>query len=171
MLMLLAVAFFTEATLGLSGHALRAYARIRWILVSDVAAAITGIVLFLLLIPRYGAMGAAVGSVAFRVVVHVFYMGFTHYTTDVRALSTTKMKIFLPAVLAVFALVGLRYYTEPHWAAIAPLIVVAWLAVAVWNRSELAVERAFPGLAKFPILGRLFQVVSGTSVNDSTETM
>jgi O-antigen/teichoic acid export membrane protein len=167
---LLAVAFFTEATLGLSSQTLRVYARIRSVVFSDLLATATGIVLLFLLIPRYGAFGAAVGSTAFRVVGHVGYMYFTHRATDVRTFAPRRLQIYFSAVLLLLVLVGARQVLQPGWAGIAVLIAVAWLGVFLWNRRGLAVGRVFPEIVRFPVLGRWFAERTPESVNDLTET-
>lgn len=166
---LLAVGFFFEATLGLSVHTLRVYARVRYIVLSDVLASLTGVALLWILIPRYGTSGAALATAAFMVVGHVLYASFAHFTTDVKTLVPRGLKIYLSTLLAVAGLAVVHEFLRPHWVGVLPLIAVAWLGLIFANRRELAVERVCPEIARVPLLWRLFAFESSISLKDTTE--
>jgi O-antigen/teichoic acid export membrane protein len=165
----LAVGFYFEAILGLSVHTLRVYARIRYIVLSDLIASVTGVFLLLVLIPRYGTFGAATATAAFMVVGHVLYACFAHFTTDVKTFVPRGLKICLSTLLAIAGLAVLQQLVRPHWVGVLPLIGVAWLGLMVANRRYLAVERVCPEITKIPVLWRLFPVERPISLNDTTE--
>ena len=166
---LLAAGFFVEAALGLSAHTLRVYARIRYLVLSDLTASLTGVVLLFVLIPRYGTMGAALATASFMVVGHVLYACFAHFTTDVGTLAPRGLKIYASTILAAAALVALDQLLRPHWTSALPLIAVVWLGLAVANRRDLAVQRVCPEIARIPLLWRLFPLERSISLNDTTE--
>jgi O-antigen/teichoic acid export membrane protein len=166
---LLAVGFFIEAVLGLSGHALRVYARVRYLVVSDLAASLTGIALLSVLTPRYGTIGAAFATVAFMVVGHVLYACFAHFTTDVRPFAPRCLRIYVSTLLAAAGLGIFDKLLRPHWLGVLPLVAVAWLTLVLVNRRDLDVERICPGIARIPLLWRLFSVESSVSLRDTTE--
>ena len=51
-----------------------------------------------MLIPRYGAWGAALANAAFMVTEQLLYLVFTHMATDVRTFSREGLKVYASVV-------------------------------------------------------------------------
>jgi O-antigen/teichoic acid export membrane protein len=169
-MMLLAIGFFVEALLGLSGQVLRVYARVRYVVIADVTASVISFLLLLLLIPRYGAWGAALGTASFNVIAHGVYAYFSQAVTPVNGWAARGLRIYGSILLAILALMGLQHFLHPRWTGSMFLIVAAWFGLVVAHRRVLAVEQVVPGMAAFPRVCRLLGGASPSPANDAQET-
>jgi O-antigen/teichoic acid export membrane protein len=150
----LALGFFLETTLGLSGQTLRVYARVRLVVLADLIATICGLTLMIWLIPRYGAWGAGVANGAFMITENLLYMAFTHMATDVRTISREGGGAYAPAAVGVLGLFVLQHYLQ--LGIIMSVVPIALMTVAlfVWHRRRLAIGSVYPGIVQVPWIGR-----------------
>jgi O-antigen/teichoic acid export membrane protein len=149
----LAVGFFLETTLGLSGQTLRVYARVRLVVLADLIATVCGLTLMIWLIPRYGAWGAGLANGAFMITEQLLYMVFTHMATDVRTFSRDGIVVFASTVLGIAGLFVLQHFLQ--WGLIASAVPVALVTVGllIAHRRRLAIGSVYPGIARIPWIG------------------
>lgn len=155
-MMILAVGLIFEATLGLCSQTLRVYAKIRYILIADGVAALCCLVMFVVLIPRYDAVGAAIATASFNTISFLLHMGFTHLTTDVKTFVPGKLQLFLSAVAGLIVLALAGHYLQPGWVGVLLLTTIVWAGVLYWNRADTDVEHIFPEIQRIPVLNHLF---------------
>jgi O-antigen/teichoic acid export membrane protein len=149
----LALGFFLEATLGLSGQTLRVYARVRLVVLADLIATICGLTLMIWLIPRYGAWGAGLANAAFMITEQLLYMVFTHMATDVRTISREGGAVYTPAVVGGVGLFVLQHYLQLGiFGSVVPIALMT-VALFVWHRRRLAIGSIYPGIAQVPWIG------------------
>jgi O-antigen/teichoic acid export membrane protein len=156
LLAILAAGQYVHAALGFNAAALRVHGKLRLILLTDVLATACAVVLALVLIPRYGAVGAAV-STAVTVVLHnvlnhaCLWVG----KTGIRLFEWQFLRLYgLTVAAAIAMLVINRYFAPPFLVGIA-LAVCASLAVLRVARHDLDLEATFPELARVPLLRRV----------------
>lgn len=156
-LALLSVGSFIYVMLAMSGHALKAVGRVRELLRVDFTVLSLGILLTLLLIPRFGAMGGA-AAYAITSITHAgLYQVMLARSTGVRLLPVGfgRLYAYLLVVVGVVFAIG-TLLSPPLWVGVI-LAAVAWLVVLVRAAEQLQVDRTFPELLRVPVLGRLLE--------------
>jgi O-antigen/teichoic acid export membrane protein len=145
-LSILSLGYFVNAALGFNGLTLKTFNKLRFTVCIDLAAAVLNVAVNLLLIPRWGAVGAASGTCATMIVHNVLkQFGLWKYT-GIPALS----RPYVPAYAALFGLppllLALQALLPPTlWIAL-PLGAAA-IVVALWSsRRVLAIGVMFPEL-------------------------
>ena len=154
-LAVLAVGFYFHAASGLYSQTLKAFGKVRYIVVIDALAAVFALTMNLVLIPRYGALGGALG-LSLTLVVH-------NVANQIGLFLGTGISVFEWRYAKLYAVVGVStlglWQVQSAWSP--PLYVglllaaVASLLVVAMNRNLLDVEKTFPELQRFPLLGRL----------------
>jgi O-antigen/teichoic acid export membrane protein/aminoglycoside phosphotransferase (APT) family kinase protein len=156
-LAVLSIGAFIDATLAMSGHALKAAGRIREVLTVDGVVLALGLALTITLVPRYGALGGAVAVAAASVVHGVAYHVVLVRTMHIRVLPTGFGPIYgtLMIVTAIVLLLDVLL-SPPLWMEV-PLVAGAWLIVLVRVAPQLQVAGTFPELLRVPLVGRIIR--------------
>ena len=122
-----------------------------------MAAAVTNVLVNLLLIPRWGAAGAAVGTSGTMVLHNVLKQyGLWRYT-EIGLFSRS----YLPTYIALFGVAGALLLAQtvlpPSLSLAAGVTLAAALAVVWACRRALQVDAMFPELARWPLTRALVQ--------------
>lgn len=154
-LAILALGNYFNASMGLNTFTLQVYGRVRFIASMNALAAAAALVLNLLLIPRHGALGAAVATTASVIIQN----GLTHagllLRTSIRLFPAHSLKVYLNVLSVTLVLVLLSVVFRPGWVLIACLVALASLLLLVVNRHPLRLEETYPELARIPLIGGL----------------
>jgi O-antigen/teichoic acid export membrane protein len=153
-LSLLALGAFADAGLGFNNATLRVLGQVRWLLGVNVLGAALNVVLNLLLIPRMGALGAAIATCSAFVATSFMKQVALRLATGVRAFDPRYTGIYatMAGTAVVLLLVRLAW---PHGPASASIAVVGALVVLLQARRDLGISETFPELARWPALARL----------------
>ena len=160
LLAVLAVGSYFSAAAGLNTYALQVYARVRFITCINVVTTAAGLLLNLMLIPPYGAMGAAVATTASVVLHNVLNHAGLLWRTDIDLLQWRRWTVYLTVLVAALALALVDPLLEltvgpfPAVAGMAALVVLASLVVVRVHRHSLRLEETFPELARLPLCRR-----------------
>jgi len=156
LLAILAVGHYVNAALGFNAATLRVYGNVKLIVASEVLTAVTSVVLSVVLIRRYGALGAAIGTTATLVFQNIFnHIGLWVGQTGIRLLEWKFVRVYAVIVLLMCALLILtRLLAPPVFATIALTAVVSVLLVRL-TRQAVSFEATFPELLRIPLVGRL----------------
>jgi len=161
-LALLSFAYYFNAALGQNGLTLKVYGKVRYIVIIDVFVALLNLGLNLLLIPRYGALGAAIGTTITLVIFNVLKQAGLGMGTGINLLDRQYLRVY--GVIAITAL-GLLAIQAATSAPIYVSIVLAALGslLVLWvNRDALNVEKTFPELLKIPLVAWFFGKKGGS---------
>ncbi|HEY7717545.1 MAG TPA: flippase [Pedococcus sp.] len=130
----LALGQLVSAAAGPCGTVLNMSGRVRLTMVDNVAALVLNVVLNVLLIPRYGIVGAAVAWSASLVVANVAKVLQARYVVGVAATGASLGRVLLASVPAAGAAALLTQWVH-HWAAVvlvaAPVVAGVFLGVLV----------------------------------------
>lgn len=119
-LSVLSVGFFTHAIVGPNGNTLTSVGRTQVIMYDNIAIAVTNVALNLLLIPRYGLLGAAVATSVSYGLLNALYTYQLYRETGIQPFTSGMIR---PTVVA-FALVGVLYWvTTAFFSVTLPLLV------------------------------------------------
>jgi O-antigen/teichoic acid export membrane protein len=152
---LLAFGYYFNAALGFNADTLRVFGNIRYIIVIDVLAMVVSLGLSLLLIPRYGALGAAIGTCGTLVVHNILNHAGLKFTTNVNLFQWRYLRVYGSIALATLVLFVFQTTISPP-IYIGLLIAGLISLVTLWiNRNVLNMEQTFPELLRFKLV-RLF---------------
>jgi O-antigen/teichoic acid export membrane protein len=150
-LMLLSLGFYFNAAFGFNGLVLRVFKKVRYIFLIDLLMAATCLGASLWLIPRYGAVGAAISTSGTFIAQNILYqLGLTR-GTDVKWPAWSYFKVYIIIGLCVAGLLLLPQGKIGFAAAAWVIALVFWL-----NRDSLRIGHTFPELLRFPLVGRIF---------------
>lgn len=162
-LALLSLGYFFHTSLGFNGLTLKIFRRMRYTVSIDVAAAALNVAINLLLIPRWGALGAAVGTAGTMIVHNVLkefglwkYTGITLFHRE--HVLAYSMLFGLPLVLLALP----RLLPLPLWVAL-PVAVAVSLLVLWSNRNILQIDAMFPELRRWPIVHTIWRWLARAS--------
>ena len=155
-LAILAVGFYVQAAFGFNGTTIMVYGRTVYIVALSLLAVGTNLALNLVLIPRYGALGAAIGTATALAVFNVAKQLGLWLVTGITPFDLKYGRVYatIAAGVGTLALLqrGLSLSLYPSLA----LVLLASLAILGANRRILRVGATFPELARLPLAGRLF---------------
>jgi O-antigen/teichoic acid export membrane protein len=144
----LSVGYFFHSALGFNGLTLRVLGQVRFSVGIDIAAAIANIAVNLVLIPRYGALGAAIGTCCTLVVHNVLKQEGLRRCAGMSFVDRAYVPMYLAVLVAsagLFALEHLR--PQPFWIALLAS-TAAGAAIAWQSRHLLELRSVFPEIRR-----------------------
>lgn len=155
-LALLSFGYYFNAALGQNGLTLKVFGKVRYVMVINIAAAVLNVVANVLLIPRYGALGAAVGTFITLMIFNTLKQLGLGLGTGIRLLDRNYYRVYGLIGLGAVGLLLVQVTTAAPWYVSIVLAVLVSLAVVVLNRESLNVENTFPELLRLPLVPYLF---------------
>jgi O-antigen/teichoic acid export membrane protein len=149
-LTLLSLGYYFSAALGFNGQSLRIFGKVRYILVTDLLMVVVTIILSFVLIPRYGALGAAISTCATLILQNILYQIGVMYHTGIRWFSWDQLKVYSIIALAWAGLLLMPPISISF-------VVAAFVSLVVFllSRKLLDIRRMFPELLRLPLMRRI----------------
>lgn len=154
-LALLSVATYVNVALGFNGLTLRVYGFIRYTVVINLVAAAMSLALNLMLIPRFGTMGAAVATTCSLIGFNLLKQAGLRRGTGISVFDRRSVGVYATIALAAIALVIARFILNPGLIVSLVLTGVASIAVLALSRRALDVTEAFPEILRLPFARRI----------------
>ena len=154
-LALLAVASYSNVALGFNGVTLKVLGKIRYVLTSNLASAVIKIALCLLLIPRFGALGAAASVLAGMAAYNILMQWGLHRVAHVRILGREYLPLAILIIVSIFSLFSLREVVGQNIYLAILLTVTATAILLLAAKHRLSIATTFPEALRLPVLGRL----------------
>ncbi|MCZ7573791.1 MAG: flippase [Ardenticatenaceae bacterium] len=156
-LALLSFAYYFNAALGQNGLTLKVFGMVRYIVIVDVLATIVNLGVNLLLIPRYGALGAAIGTASTLIAFNIFKQAGLAFGTGITLFDPRYFKVYASIAISAFSLFLVQLVPAiPPYVDFALAAIVSLLVLRL-NRKSLNVEQTFPELLRFPLAQRLLR--------------
>lgn len=150
-LALLSFSYYFNAALGQNGLTLKVFGIVRYLVVINILAVLVNLGVNLLLIPAYGALGAAVGT-AGTLVLHNLMKQAGLRATGINLFEWRYFRVYLIITLCAVGVFAIQWATAaPPYVSVG-LAVVASLLVVRLNRELLNVEQTFPELLRIPLV-------------------
>jgi O-antigen/teichoic acid export membrane protein len=156
-LALLSVGMFFSASIGLNATAMKAAGYVRQIVLLDAAATLALVVLNVLLLPRYGALGGAVAFLVATVVHTAAYQVLLARHTGIRFLPRECAAAFAVMAGAVAALGLIQALWSPPLLIGLLLVALASAGVLAAGARLLDVEATFPELLRVPVVAAILR--------------
>lgn len=155
-LALLSLGYYVQAAFGFNGTTLMVFGKVKLIIAVNLLAVLVNLGLNLLLIPPYGAMGAAVATAVTLVAHNVFKQTALRLGTSVAFFDAGYLKIYASIALGMIGLTVARAALTDSLVVLLVLTTVASAAVLWLNRRLLRIGQTFPELQRLPLAHRLF---------------
>ena len=155
LLAILSVGYYFNAALGFNGMTLKVYGRLRYIVTINLGAIVVGFAGNLLLIPRYGAIGAAAATGATLIVHNLFKQAGLRLGTGIDPFETRYLRVYGWIALAVVVTLLPQWLLPVPPAVTILMAAVVSLGVVRVTRKELALQDTFPEVARLPFVRRL----------------
>lgn len=153
---LLAFGYYFNAALGFNADTLRVHGKLRYTVTIDFLAMLVSVGLSLMLIPHYGAMGAAIGTCLTLVVYNLLNHVGLKFATKINLFNWHYLRVYVSIGLGTLALAVFQSLVSP------PIFIGLVLAglislIVLWiNRYVLNIEQTFPELLRFKLVRILF---------------
>jgi O-antigen/teichoic acid export membrane protein len=155
-LALLSLGTYFSAMLGFNGLTLKVYGDVYVLVIINLCAAVLNVVLNLLLIPQFGAVGAAIGSCSTLIIHNLLKQGGLRLRTRISIFSRKHLRVYLVIFAATASLLLFEYLVNPDFIVGFIAATVVSLAVLMFTRKDLAIGDTFPELLRFPLIKRIF---------------
>ncbi|MEO8228374.1 MAG: flippase [Chloroflexota bacterium] len=149
-LALLSFGYYFNTALGFNGLTLRIFGVIRYVVIINLLAAATNVALNLYLIPRYGALGAAVGTTLTLVIHNLLKQAGLRLGTGISIFERQHLRVYLIIAVAAAGLFAINTVVSPPVIVQIGLAAIASLAVLLLNRGSLQMAQTFPEFRKLP---------------------
>ncbi len=150
----IAFGYYFSVTLGFNAYVLQVYGKLRYLVYSNVGALILNIVLAFLLIPPFGALGAAIAGGATMVAQNIVNQVVLGRTLHAGQQSESFLRPYLVIGLVTLALGAVELLMHPGVVIAVALTTVGSLVVLRVNRRAMRLANTFPELLRLPLLGR-----------------
>ena len=154
-LALLSLGYYFSVVLGFNAYTLQVCERNRLLVAVNVGVAVLNVVVCLLLVQRYAAVGIAVANLAALVVQNVVNQWALRRAVGTAFIDRSCVRAFLAIALCSAALAAFQVLVDPPLAVGMVAAAAASLIVLAAGRSAMELAATFPELTKVPILGRL----------------
>jgi len=152
----LAFGYYFNAALGFNADTLRIYGRLRYTVIIDFVATFISVGLNLILIPRYGVMGAAIGTCGTLVLYNILNHIGLKFATKINLFAWRYIRVYLSIILGTLGLAALQIWLAlPIYIGILLAGIIS-LVVLLLNRDVLNIEHTFPELLRFRLVQFLF---------------
>lgn len=154
-LALLSFGYYFNAATGQNGLTLKVYGKIRYVVGIDLFVVVLNVLMALLLIPRYGALGAAISTTATMILFNILKQAGLALGTGVNIFEWHYARVYVIIILGATVLGLVQWLTN------APPLLSIFLAglvsviVFLLNRKALNVSQTFPELLRIPLLKRI----------------
>ncbi|MEE9398192.1 MAG: oligosaccharide flippase family protein [Methylococcales bacterium] len=163
-LSILAVGIFLNAAFGYNADMLRVLNRVRVIVAIDLTVALLALLLFVLLIPQFGALGGAIASCAVIVTQNFFYQMVLVRTGAVKLIDLRFLKVLFIVIGAAAGLFIVQQIFAPPIHVGFMLAAVTSLLVLSLAGPTLRVETAFPEFTRIAAMRWLLRIPGNLAV-------
>jgi O-antigen/teichoic acid export membrane protein len=154
-LALLSFGYYFNAALGQNGLTLKVYGKLRYSVTLNILAGFANLGINFLLIPRYGALGAAIGTTSTLVLHNIFKQAGLRLGTGISIFNPRYRRVYIIIIIAAISVALVQYLVEPPVYISIGLAAIASLLVFRLNRHLLNVEETFPELLRLPLMRKL----------------
>jgi len=153
---MLSLGYYFNAATGQNGLTLKVLGRLRYIVSVDVLIAFVNLGINLALIPRYGAIGAAVGTMSIMIFYNLLKQIGLVFGTGIRVIDPRYLRMYATIILGAGGLLLLEALVNPP--VVAGIVAAALVSLLVLrlNHRLLNLETMFPELLRIPLVRRLF---------------
>ncbi len=155
-LALLSFGYYFNTALGFNGLTLRIFGVVKFVIVVNLLAVVANVALNLVLIPQYGALGAAVGTTLTLVIHNLLKQAGLRAGTGISIFDRSHIRVYLIIAVVALGLAAVNAAFKPPFLVQGALAALASIAVFRLNRGSLRLSETFPELGRLPFAHWLF---------------
>ena len=156
-LAVLAFGHYAHTASGHNGELLGVFGRIRFIVLTNVFTVVMAIGLMLLLIPGYGALGAAIATSATYVTLSGVRQIALSRMTTVRGFDPRYASVWAVALVTTAISFAAKVVLDLPVPVTIALVAGSFVSIFLFSQSKLQVVESFPELKRLPLLGPLLR--------------
>ncbi len=157
-LSMMSFGYYFNVVLGFNGLTLKVLHRVKYVVVINAVASLLSIALALVLIPRYGALGAAIATTSAMIVHNILKQVGLKQAAGLHLFERQYLSFYLIIAAGGLSLFAVQYFlTANIYVAVAAASAVS-LVILLLTRDKLHVEETFPELLRFPFLKTILGV-------------
>lgn len=153
-LALMSLGYYFSAMLGFNGLTLKVLGKLKYIVTINVIAVLISLGLNLLLIPRYGALGAAIGMSAAMIVHNILKQAGLRLVSGISLFDKKYLGFYLLITFSALGLFAVQFFIDENIFVAIGLAGAISLAVFMVSKKRLNVAENFPELLKLPVIGK-----------------
>ena len=151
---IVSLGYYFQVLLGLNAHTLRAFGHIRSMVKVNLVTVVVGSILHLVLIPMYGALGAAIAMAGSMVLQHALRQGALHVAFGRRLFSRQYLRFYLVIVPSLIGLGAMQMAGVSSIYTAGLFVSAISLLVLYLSRDFLNIDQTFPELFRLPVVQR-----------------
>jgi O-antigen/teichoic acid export membrane protein len=148
----MALGNYFQASLGLNGTTLKVLGKVRYVVVINALAAITNIVLALVLIPPFGALGAACAITATLIIHNLFKQAGLRLAAGFSLVDHNYFRPYTIIAAGLVTLMVARMLGPDNLVFLAVVTGLVSLTVLILTKRTLGIDDTFPEIMKIPFL-------------------
>jgi O-antigen/teichoic acid export membrane protein len=152
LLAVLALGNYLQAVSGFNGMTIKSVGRVHSLVVINLLALLANAAITLLLVPPFGAMGAAVSLTITLIVHNLLKQVGLRRATGIALPARRLVRPFAAIAVAIVAMAALLVLGARMPALVVPAAVVASVAVLAYARQNLRIAEVFPELSRIRYL-------------------
>jgi O-antigen/teichoic acid export membrane protein len=156
-LALLSLGYYFNAALGFNNFTLRVFGKVRYIFVVDLILAVVTVFAFWILIPPYGATGAALATCGTLIAQNLFYQIGLKLETDVSFFQLRYLRVYLTVILGATGVVLIQLLLNPPLYIDIGIATLVSLLILRINHQALNVRETFPEILRLPLVQWFFR--------------
>ena len=146
---------YYDAVFGFNALTLRVFGNLKAVVAVNLAAAAINLILLLALIPRLGALGAALATGITLLAFNSLKQYALYRVVGVRLFEWQYLRVYLTIVGATAALAAIQIVLDPPLIVGLVLVGIASLVVLMGGRHHLQLADTFPELGRVPLIRRI----------------
>lgn len=154
-LQLISFGYYFSAALGFNGLTLKVLGKLRYIVTINIIAVVANLGVNLVLIPKYGALGAAIGTSGTMVVHNIFKQAGLRLASGLSIFDRQYLPFYLIIAVSAFVLFLIQLFSTDNIYVGIVLVALASLFVLRMCKKKLNVEETFPELLKLPLMKKI----------------
>ncbi len=155
---LFSLGYYFNVALGFNGLTLKVLGKIRYIVILNIAAAVCSLILAVILIPKFGALGATIASASTMIIHNIFKQAGLRMTSGINIFNWEYFSFYLMIIAGAAILFLVQFFVTSKVFVLVPLTVAISAGLFMLSRDKLKVEETFPELLKIPFLRAIFKV-------------
>jgi O-antigen/teichoic acid export membrane protein len=153
---ILCLGYYVNGSMGFNALTLRVFNRVRFLALTDLSTAALNLVLAVVLIQQFGAVGAAVATSGTFILQNFIYQWGLRSQTWVHGLDRRYVRPYASIIIGAIVIVAISQIVRPPFlVGIVVVGVVSSLVFAI-NRHSLQIVDTYPELGRFKVMRRIF---------------
>jgi O-antigen/teichoic acid export membrane protein len=155
-LALLSLGYYFDAALGFNGLTIKVYGKVAYSVIINVLAGVFNFLAIIILIPKYGALGGAIGTFGALVFHNILKQAGLRLGTGISLFDWRYFRVYLVIIGSALGLWLFQAATNSSVITSIAAAGAASLLVLLGNRNLLNLHQTFPELLRIPIFRFLF---------------